>query len=244
MASLASDAPGPGERYRTDQRFFVNLSQGIAAFIAFGFIQWSARGMVDIGTVPIWVHLHGLAMVSFLILFLVQNRLADSGSLALHRRLGWAGLLLALAIAPLGSFTGVMAVELHRVPPFFSNAHFIALTWVEAILFSATVCYAILRRRETEWHRRMMLAALVLIMEPAFGRLLPMPFLHGWGHWIIMALQLGVLGIAMRHDRSVRGSVHPALWAGTGLIIGSAVIIALLAQTSPLIAWAEALAVP
>ena len=33
----------------------------------------------------------------------------------------------------------------------------------------------------------------MLITEPAFGRLLPMPFLGGWGGWLEVACQLALM---------------------------------------------------
>lgn len=218
------------------------MAIGICAVIVLGFIQWSARGFVDVSAVPIWVHLHGIVMIGWLALFVTQNALANSGALALHRKLGWAGLGLALLIAPLSAYTGQMAVTLGRVPPIFSDPYFLALTHIEGIAFSATVLWAIALRRKTEWHRRLMLAALVIIMEPALGRLLPMPLLGAWSEWTVMALQLAVLAIAMRHDQKFSGRVHPALWWASAIVVAVHAAIVLSALSPVVIAYATALA--
>lgn len=229
--------------YSGDQRFYSRMAIAITVFILFGFAQFAARGFVDYRTAPLWVHLHGVIFVSWIVLFATQNVLAERGTLALHRKLGWLAVVLAAMIVPLTSFTGFMAIDLHRQPPFFTPPFFLALTQVGALFFGGMVAAAIVMRRQTEWHRRLMLSAAVLIMEPAFGRTLPMPLLGAeLGEAIAAALQVGILGIAMLHDRKHRGSVHPALWWGAGAVIVSHLLVSLLSRVPPVIAMAEGIA--
>lgn len=242
MATVAPSSLKPAERYRADQAFFLRLAIGICVFIVFGFVQWTARGFVDVGAVPIWVHLHGAVMIAWLTLFVTQNALANSGALALHRKLGWAGLVLALLLAPLAAYTGQMAVTLGRVPPIFTGPYFLALTHIEGAAFSAMVLWAIAVRRQTEWHRRLMLASLVIIMEPALGRLLPVPLLGQWTEWVIAAVQLATLGIAMRHDLKFSGRIHPALWCGAAAVMATHLAIVFAARAPVVTAYAQALA--
>ena len=219
-------------KYREDQAFFTKVSTCLAVFIVFGFVQWALRGMVDYGKVPIWVHLHGLLMVSFLALFVTQNRLAGSGNLALHRKLGWISAYLVAVIVGVACFTGVMAVKLHKVPPFFSDAYFLALTQVDAVVFGGLVYAAITRRKETEFHRRLMIGAVIVTLEPALGRLLPMPFMNGMGEWVALVIQLGVVTIIALHDRRVLGYIHPATATAGAIVAMSHVLIELSANNA------------
>jgi hypothetical protein len=229
--------------YQADQRFFTRLAFALAGLIVFGFAQWALRGFVDPLKTPIWVHLHGLAMLGWLGLIVTQNRLAESGNLALHQWLGRAGLVLALAIVGTGMFAGRMALVLHRVPPFFSDAYFLALTHVEVIAFASLITIAIALRRQTQWHRRLMLGATVILMEPALGRLLPMPLLgQTGGGWLEAGMQLGFLGILARHDGKVIGRVHPATLLAMSAVIGVHAVIQLLAASPAIAAIAQAIA--
>lgn len=231
------------QRFQEDQNFFLRMSIWVSLFIFLAFAQFAARGMVDLPRAPVWVHLHALVFVSWLALFVMQNQLAASGSLAMHRRLGWTGVGLAVAMVALGSFAGVQAIVLHRQPPFFSPPYFLALTQVGIAFFAATVGAAIALRRETEWHRRLMLVATVMLMEPALGRLLPMPLTGGEpGEYLAMIVQLGVLLIAMRHDRVHRGEVHPALIWGACILVSSHATVSLVSRMGPVVALAERLA--
>ncbi|MGC8107726.1 hypothetical protein, partial [Salmonella enterica] len=76
------------------------------------------------------------------------------------------------------------------VPPFFTPAYFLALNACFFLGFPLTVLLAVLRRRETAWHARLMLAANILLLDPALGRLLPMPLLGSNGEWLSMALEM------------------------------------------------------
>ncbi|MEZ5851481.1 MAG: hypothetical protein R3D68_12620 [Hyphomicrobiaceae bacterium] len=212
-----------------DQPFFTKLAIALALFIIVGFVQWSLRGFVSIGATPWWVHAHGLFMVLWLAIFVAQNVLAGRGNFQLHRRLGWMAMIVVAGTGVFGSLAGIQALALHRIPPFFTNAYFLALTQVEIGLFVATVAWAVACRRQTQWHRRLMVGATVLLMEPALGRLLPMPLLGGMGEWLVLAFQLVPLAILARHDRANGAAVHPATLSAAAIVIGSHVLVTVLA---------------
>lgn len=240
---MATAASSYAYSHLQDQRFFARLAIGLAVFIVFAFAQWALRGFVSPATAPVWVHMHGVAMLAWLGLFVTQNVLATGQDMALHRKLGWLSFALVIAIAGLGMFTGRMAVELHRVPPFFTNAFFLALTHVEAVAFAAMVGAGIAMRRYTQWHRRLMFGATILIMEPAFGRLVPAPVLGPALTPIIqLALQLGVVGIIAGHDLKQTGTIHPATRiVGTVLLLVTGAIMAL-AAFPPFVSLAQGIA--
>lgn len=241
-AALA--APAPMRGYRADQGFFTRFQIVLALLILFGFAQFAMRGFVDVRAVPWLTHLHGVFMAGWLVLAVAQNLLAGRGELRVHRKLGWAAAALVAGIAVLGVTVGVGAVAGHRVPPFFSDAYFLALTTVEPLAFAALVAWAVTLRRKTEWHRRLMLGASVVILEPALGRLLPMPLMGGWGEWAILAVQLAVLAILARHDRKVLGAIHPATTALMAVAVLVHVAVFALSVFPPVAALAASLAAP
>lgn len=224
------------------ERFWQRMAIGLAIFIVFGFLQFAARGFVDPLRAPGWVHLHGLAMLGWLALLIIQPLLVSRCNLALHRRLGWVGAGLALVITGLGVFTGVMALALHRQPPFFVPSYFLALTAIESLMFGAMVAWAIRRRRATDWHRRLMISATIVVLEPAIGRLLPIPLMGAWAEPAVALCQLAAVAIVAAHDRKACGAIHPATWAVAAVVIATRVAISLLAMTPPVIALAARLA--
>lgn len=241
MATMAA-APARTS-YSASQPFFVRLAWVLAGIIVVGFAQNAALGRVDIPAVPVWVHLHGLLMLAWLALFVTQNRLAASGNLALHRKLGRVGAVLVCLIVGLALYTGVMSLVLHRYPPFFTPAFFLALNVVDALSFGGLVIAGISQRRNTEAHRRLIAGGTIIILEPAFGRLLPAPLIGGeLTEWIVMAIQLGVVAVIARHDRKTLGRVHPATLAVGGIVVAGHVLVSLAARNPAVIALAERVA--
>jgi hypothetical protein len=222
--------------------FWQKMALGIALFVIVGFAQFAARGAVNLGAVPPWVHIHGIAMLVWLTLGFVQPSLANANNLALHRKLGWLGVGAALTVTVLGSYTGIMAIILGRVPPFFTPPYFLALTQIGIVVFAAMVLAAIIKRRETLWHQRLMLGSSILLLEPALGRLLPMPLIMPWGEWLVMVIQLGVLWLVARHDRTTLGAVHPATKAVALVIVALHVAVETMARTELFADWSAALA--
>ncbi len=223
------------------ERFWQRMAIGLALFIIFGFAQFALRGFVDPMAAPFWVHLHGVAMLAWLALLIVQPTLVSRANLPLHRRLGWIGGGLALVITGLGIFTGLASLVLERFPPFFSPPYFLALTTVESLAFGATVWWAVRRRVSTRWHRRLMIGATIIILEPALGRLLPMPLMIGWSDIPVALCQLVVVGIVALHDRRTLGRIHPATKAVAAIVIAVRATIYLLSLAPPVIALAARL---
>ena len=239
----ADAAPRVAARgYMADQDYFTRFTIVLALLILFGFAQFAMRGFVDVRRISYLTHLHGVLMIAWLGLAVAQNIFVGRGELGIHRRLGWTAAALVAGIGVVGVTVGYSAVAEQRVPPFFSNPYFLALTAVEPIVFAAVVAWGVSLRRNTQWHRRAMLGATVIILEPALGRLLPMPLMGGWGEWAILGIQLLVLGILARHDRKMLGGVHPATLAMMAIVTLLHVTIFALSVFGPFAALAEAIA--
>lgn len=224
---MATIAPA----HTREETFYQKFLIGLSALILFGFIQFAARGFVNYSTVPLIFILHGAVMVSWLALMVVQATLVARDNLALHRRLGWFGAVLATVITPLAIATCYSAMGSKLVPPFFTYTYFLALVSIGSATFTATVWAAIAYRRRTEWHRRLMIAAAVVIMEPALGRILPVPLMGGGevAEWFVMVIQLLTLGLVVLHDRKTLGRIHPATVAGMLIVVLAHVLVAIAA---------------
>lgn len=213
--------------YASDQPFFLRLAQAITLFTLVSFAQIAARGMTDPLTAPVWVHIHALLMVGWLGLFVAQNRLATS-NLQLHKRLGIAGAMLAVAIVAMGGFLAVKTIEVHRLGPAFSGSYFLASIAGQAMLFAALIVAALVLRRYPESHRRLMFGATIAVCGgPALGRWLP-DSIGGdpRSAWIYLAFDLGALLLIAWHDREARGSVHAAtLWTAAVISFGYSMVV-------------------
>lgn len=238
MATLA----GARARYERDHVFFFSIAIVMAATVVIGFGSNALAGRVDIPRVPFWVHLHGLTFLSWMGLYVFQNWLILKGNVRQHRQLGWIGAGVACLVVLLGAFTSLMAIHLHRQAFFFTPPFFLSLTMLSLLGFGGLTAAAILMRRGTEWHRRLMLCGTLILINPAWGRLLPMPLLgQVAGQWAIFGALMLYAAWAIIHDLRVRGRVHPAYYWGVGAIVAWQVAIQPLAATPLFQGWAAAL---
>ncbi|MGK0492902.1 hypothetical protein [Sphingomonas echinoides] len=172
MASLA-------ESHRIvvkDDRFFFITSLIMAAIVVAGFSLMIVTGRSSFGSPPI-VHAHAVVFMGWVVLYVTQNALVARGSIALHRRLGWIAAGWVVAMIVLGTVVTVRVIRLGHTPFFFPPALFLVLNPVMILTFAGLIGAAIVRRRQTEWHRRLNFSGMALLLGPAYGRLLPMPFL-------------------------------------------------------------------
>ncbi|HEY9093070.1 adenylate cyclase [Parasphingorhabdus sp.] len=210
----------------TENHFYRRVALALALLIIFGFGMFSLLGLTNLRMMPTSTHLHGLIMGTWLLLFVVQNYLGTGRRLALHRKLGWFGAGLAVIAIISAWNTGIVTMALDRAPPVFTSPYFLALNLIQPIFFGGLVFAAIWMRKRTDWHRRLMLGAILIIAEPAIGRLaiiVAVPALGGpetaipllsTNQWIIpfleMVAQLAILAIIMLRERAIRGKIHPA----------------------------------
>jgi hypothetical protein len=118
-----------------------------------------------------------------------------------------------------------------RVPPYFTPAYFLALDWVNIACFGALVYAALHLRRQTDWHRRLMLCATICVTAPAWGRLLVLAdVLTIWSN---IGMLLVFVGGAMVGDWYIRGRVHPAYYWGFAAIAAMAPVITFLSTLAP-----------
>ncbi|WP_341204512.1 hypothetical protein [uncultured Sphingomonas sp.] len=219
MASLAE----PHSAVAKDDRFFFITSLIMAAIVVAGFSLMIVTGRSSFASPPI-VHAHAVVFMGWVVLYVTQNALVARGSIALHRRLGWIGAGWIVAMVVLGTIVTVRLVRLGHAPFFFPPALFLVLNPVTILTFLALTTAAIVRRRQTEWHRRLHFSGMALLLGPAYGRLLPMPFLIPYAYEVDVLAVLIFPIVGMVFDLRRTGKVHPAWWWGLAAIIGSTVL--------------------
>ena len=118
------------------------------------------------------VVVHGIAMFSWIILFLVQSIFILNGNRRLHMRIGAAGAVLAGAMVILGSTSAILSARNnHELYRFLGGPRFFLATMLgEMLMFGALVAIAVIYRRRAEIHRPMMLLASLMIISGSLGR--------------------------------------------------------------------------
>jgi hypothetical protein len=192
---------------RSERLFYVIAGSVMLAATAVGFRSFLLHGKGFGGSdithqiVPLVV-VHGLAMFSWIVLFLVQSIFILNGNRRLHMRIGVGGAVLAAVMVPLGSFTAILSTRNNpEMYQGFSGGRFFLATMLgEMLSFGVLVAVAVIYRRRSEIHRPMMLLASLMIISgslgrcPYIGEFAAMPPLYVLGP----ALVLGALFAALR----------------------------------------------
>jgi hypothetical protein len=187
-----------------------------------------------IGTRPItaMVHVHGLIMTAWILLFLTQTLLIAKRRTDLHRKLGVAGAMLAIVVVALGVYTIAGSISRQHLDTSIESfaLTFVAFDGLSLLLFGGLVITALRARSRPPIHKRLMLMALVSLLPPAFGRLVAY-FTRIGVHEIVLALMFAAVLACIVIDTIRHRRLHPALiWSGATVVAANA--LTYLAQTA------------
>lgn len=169
---------------------------------------------------PPVVHLHGALCLAWVLLFIGQALLVRNQRTRLHRRLGQAGLPIALGILVTGMGTALWATERDRESVATAFTTMIG-TLTSLTIFAAFVASGVAMRRKPDWHKRLMMLATIVVLWPAYFRFRHLlPWVPSPEIWLALVIADLPIIIAAIRDRIVYGRVHP-VWAifGTALIV-------------------------
>ena len=118
------------------------------------------------------VVVHGLAMFSWVVVFLLQSILILNGNPRLHMRIGVGGAVLAGVMVPLGSVSAILSARYNPdIYQLLGGPRFFLATMLgEMLSFGVLVGVAVIHRRRPEIHRPMMLLASLMIISGSLGR--------------------------------------------------------------------------
>jgi hypothetical protein len=182
------------------------------------------------------VHLHAALFTSWVLLFIVQTALVANHRVAVHRRLGIAGGVLAAMMVTAGTATAIKAAARGAAPPGVDPRAFLAIPLFDMLLFSTFVATALSLRRNKEAHKRLMLLAYISIIVAAVAR---MPGVLPFGPLAFFGLAFIFLFAAVIYDLVTRRRIHKAyLWGGM-LLVGSVPVRLMISTTASWRAFAE-----
>lgn len=202
-----------------EERFFFIMACAMAATLVIGFSTQLALGRSSFA-VPLIYHLHGTVFFGWVALYLTQNFLVSSGNVALHRKLGWLAALWVPLMVVLGTMMTVTSLQRTGGPFFFDANEFLISNPIGLLTFAALVFAAVRMRKQTGWHRRLMLCAMAILTGPGLGRLLPVPLFIPYAWEISNVVPLVFVVVAMLYDKRRTGSVHMAYKIGLAAGLG------------------------
>jgi len=185
MATMAI----PKTKLRSDDIFFLSMALLILVIVVTGFAQsYFLAGMVRAKLPSAVVHVHGALFVSWIFLLTIQASLVTLRNIKLHMTLGILGFVLPPLMVIAGTLTLFGSIQRGQidVPP-----EILLIGDLENLLiFIVLVSWGMLARRQSAFHKRLMILGTMALMGPAIDR---------WGFGInttigvILALPLLVL---------------------------------------------------
>jgi hypothetical protein len=170
--------------------------------------------------------------MGWIMIYLLQNILVATDRIAIHRRLGWMAAGWMVPMIVLGFCVTLAMVRRGQVPFFFRPLHFIVFDPLSLLTFAGLTGSAIALRNHTEWHRRLHLCGMSMLMGPGFGRLMPMPLMQPWSWEATFAASMLFPIAGVVADLRRTGHVHPAWRWGIATMIGSFVLIEAITYSS------------
>jgi hypothetical protein len=225
-----------------DHRYYYAVSIGFVAVVFAGFARtYYLKGWYGAPPLSLLVHTHGVVMTLWYTLFVVQVRLVATHRVALHRRLGVAGVFLAGLVAVLGTTVSLgLAKRRLLAHPDSTAAPFLLGLQLFAIVleFVILVSLAVYLRRRPDYHKRLMTLAMLSVLGPAITRL-PLSFVENHNVSVAIVISISCILICVIADTVRNRRLHPVFGWGGSLMIGSIFLVAGFAQTSAWIHFAR-----
>jgi len=164
------------------------------------------------------VHLHGIVMTAWVVLFIVQVSLVAKRRTRIHQRLGILGGVLAALVVIVGILTALYAAARGHSPgP--PALQFLIIPIGDMLIFSVLIGLALYYRRKLDVHKRLMLLAAINLLTPAIARI-PLSFIINGGPLAFFGLTDLCLLVAVAFDTVKNRRLHPAfLWGSIFLIV-------------------------
>lgn len=223
-------------RNAKERTLYMLAALFVPIIVLIGFARtYYLKGYFDGPALPsLLVHLHGIVMTSWVILFVVQIGLVASRRTKVHQRLGVAGAILAAVVVVVGVLTAISAAARGAAPgPDIPPLTFLVVPLGDMFVFGVLISLALYFRRRMPIHKRLMLLASFSLLTAAVARI-PLQSILTGGPLVFFGLtDLCIIAFVV-FDTIRNRRLHPAFLWGTVLIIASQPLRMMLAGTD---AW-------
>jgi hypothetical protein len=197
------------------ERFFLAMGLVLLVYVVAGFAPPALVRPGGFVSIPWLLQLDGVVFVSWFVLFCVQARLIGTNNIRLHRNLGKASIGIAVAMIILGYLVtrGAYANPDFRIAG-MTQAASVMFPFTDIVNFIIAYGLALANRRTPATHKRFMLLAGMLMIDPATARLVET---LGAPIQVIVILELAFFGALIAYDVVTRRRPHWASLLGLGL---------------------------
>ncbi len=221
MLTTAPPSALPARRFVPHHPWDRNALAVTLALVWLGILMGFGGNVVKHGfNYPLIVHFHAAAFVGWMLLFTTQALLIRQHKQALHKKLGLLGLGLAVAMVVLGPLTGIVTQTLGFGEP-RSDPPFLSISFLSIAVFAGLVGAALVLRRDSAAHKRLMLLGIIDLSGAGFARWVGGPIIHWigpgpFGFWALVYLVPTVLLLSIgAYDLVTRRRLLPAYVFGS-----------------------------
>lgn len=220
-------------RHNEGRGFYIGAVIGAFAIVFAGFARsYFLRGVFGAPPLTLLVHVHGLLMTGWFVLFFTQACLIAAHRVTWHRRLGIFGAVYAVVLIVVGVTTALRFAARSVHDPAAGGFAILILGYDLVLLtvFALLVGAAIALRRRSDFHKRLMLLATLSLLSVAIGRI-PLDFIQADTFRITLLLSDLCVIVPVLIDTIRNRILHPVFAWGTLLVVASTWLAYLGVQT-------------
>ena len=239
MAAHAEIINTRSQSKRYERFFYIGMTLAIVITVFAGFSRtFYLRPYFDARPLIPLLILHGIVFTSWLVLFVTQTTLVAANRTRIHRRLGIAGVALAVLMILIGSVTAIIRAKIINVPPGSgSPLAFLTIPLGDMLIFALIVGAGFYFRRRADVHKRLILLATIAILPAAVARL-PFAFIQQFGPLAFFGITDLFIVPLLLYDFATRGRPHRATVLAGSLIVLSHPLRLLIGSTHAWLAFA------
>lgn len=217
---------------RSEHLFFSGMSIAFLIAVFAGFARtYYLRPYFFSNHVPPLLNLHGIVFSLWPVFFVIQTVLVASNRKRVHRRLGFVGGLLVVAMVVVGIITAIVRAKQNAVSTGTTGPIAgLVMPLGDMLVFPILIGAALYFRNKIAVHTRLMLLATVSILAPAVIRI-PLAFIQT-GPLVFFGLTDLFIVACVVYDLVVRRRVHHATVLGGLLIVVSQLVRVMLLSSS------------
>jgi hypothetical protein len=220
--------------------FFFWSSTLLLSFLLIGFAPTLfLRAIFAVPPIPGYLYVHGGVLTAWFVWFVVQTTMVRTGRIAVHRRFGVIGAIIAAAVVAAGpmatmgfvarlrahgidwdtDMSAVPALGIEGQPMVQFAAEVFWGNLLGIAVFAGLVAAAILLRRNPQAHKRLMLLASIALIGPALARISRWSMFGGEDSLFVPIVFLGLLAVLIAYDVVSARRPHRATLIGCGTIV-------------------------
>lgn len=241
---LAETYPPERVDSKRRSRFYLGISIAMLVVLFFGFSRtyylrsiFGTRDMLGESGLPWHLLLHGFIMSAWFVLIVVQTALIQQHRVVLHRRLGYVGAALAIAVIAAAIDTILNFVPRAAATKFDPGAAIgivVGDMLTMVVLFPLLVGAGLWFRGVPETHKRLMLLSCFVLWPPVLSRIVSVFVMNKWPMLPILGLTEFTWLIALiAYDLITRKKLHAAtVWGGLVVVLARPVATVLSSTAS------------